>query len=193
MVDAWTETCLIQMAKKETALASEVQVNGVTETVDIDLGDKDSEWTALLNGGRVVNYTPMADTSVTLDCYCVAATQGAGATQLGFFDALMGNTTVQSDRVHDKYRLTILWTDATAITTAGAALVTTQTGLRFVGAEGHVTSVKPSMTDGRLKFTVTIKFPAFDKAGNACVFFESCDTTGTLGALLTYTGTTYLR
>ena len=71
--------------------------------------------------------------------------------------------------------------------------MTTQTALRFVGAEGHVTSVKPSMTDGRLKFTVTMKFPAFDKAGGATVFFESCGTAATLAVLATYTGTTYIR
>ncbi|MFA5132759.1 MAG: hypothetical protein WC444_05560 [Candidatus Paceibacterota bacterium] len=187
-VDAWTETCLIGLAKKDS---TDTQVNGVTETVDIDLGDKDAEWTPLLNGGRVVNYTPMADTSVTLECYCVGAKQADGATQLGFFNAMMGNSTVQSDRVHDKYRLTILWTDDTSITTAGAAITTTATALRFVAAEGHVTSIKPSMTDGRLKFTVTMKFPAFDKAGNACIFFQSVGTTVTMASVAAYAGTTY--
>jgi len=87
---------------------------------------------------------------------------------------------ISSDRTREAHRVTILWTDDTTITTAEAAINLNQTGLRIIAKNGYCTSVKPSFTDGVLKFTITYKFPPFDKSGNGNVEIQSTDGTATM-------------
>ena len=77
-----------------------------------------------------------------------------------------------------------------AVTIATEALTgtTTDSALRMQFAEGYVTSVKPSFTDGLLKFTIEAKFPPFNKSGTATHTFESLSaTTSTFAAVGAYT------
>jgi len=78
--DAWMETCLIGISKIS---GEEVQFAGITETVDLDLGEKGIEGIALLNGGRVAKWTPEGDSTITFEAYPLQS--GAG---YGFFDLL---------------------------------------------------------------------------------------------------------
>lgn len=78
--DAWMETCLIEISK----IAGEgVQFASITETADFDLGEKDIEGKALVNGGRVTMIKPEGDSVITFEAYPLEA--GAGE---GFFDLL---------------------------------------------------------------------------------------------------------
>ena len=196
-LDTWSETALVAIAAQG---GTDVIFQAITETIDVDIGDKDFDVIATLSGGRLVKFTPQAPTTITLEAYPVyAATEGftTATTGAGFFDLM--NTydaaqplAISSDRNRNKMRIALMWTDKTTETNAASQIVTpTNEALRIVASDGYFTSVKPSFTDGVLKFTITFKVPPFDKDGNANVLIESVSgsTTATMTALASYTST----
>lgn len=190
--DAWMEECLIAISVME---GSDVQFAGITETVDFDLGEKDIEGVALVNGGRVTKLSPESDSSVTFEAYPLEAGTDTGNTGNGFYDLLhSADATVPiritNDRNRDKYRCLFLWTNDSTATTAQSATAENASALRIGLADGHFTSVKPSFTDGILKFTVTYKTAAYDKSGTGNVIMESCagaSSADVLPAIASYT------
>jgi len=187
--DTWSETAYVAICKKG---GSDMEFRTITETVDVDLGDKDFDVIATLAGGRLVKFNPQEPTSITLEAYPVEAGTDTGNTGKGFFDLMNSSDNSQPlsiavDRNRDQYRVVILWTDDTSVTSATASVAEGQTGLRIIAQNGYFTSVKPSFTDGILKFTVTFKCPPFDKDGNANITMESTDGTAALEAVSSYT------
>lgn len=194
--DVWSETAKVAITAQSGA---DVHFDSLTETVDIDIGDKDFDVISTLAGGRFVKFTPQEPTTITLEAYPVQAGTDSGATGEGFFDLLNSADTSQpvvisADRVRSKYRIAIMWTnDVTSTTYAESQQVSpTYACLRVVASDGYFTSVKPSFTDGVLKFTVVYKVPPFDKSGSANIKIESVDgsATATLTALASYTSAT---
>ena len=193
--DSWSETALVGIVAQG---GSDVKFASITETVDVDIGNKDFDVIATLAGGRIVKFTPQEPTTITLEAYPLEAGTDTGDTGKGFFDLMNTVSATQPlsipvDRTRSKYRIAVLWTDDTSETDAAAQVIApTNTGLRIVAADGYFTSVKPSFTDGVLKFTVTYKVPPFDKSGAANVMIESVagSTTATMTALASYTPTT---
>jgi len=183
--DTWSETALLSISK---ASDSEVQYYTITETMDIDIGEKGFDVIATLAGGRLVKFTPQEPITMTFDAYCVEAGTDTGAVGKGFFDLLWGGIrsdtsqpiSISADRTRQKHRVTILWTDDTTVTTAHASINLGQSGMRIIAKNGYCTSVKESMTDGVKKATVTYKFPPFDKDGTANVEIQSVDGTSTM-------------
>ena len=197
MPDVWSETALIAISAQG---GTNVKFACMTETVDIDIGDKDYDVIAGLCGSRLIKFNPQDVTTVTLEAYPLqAGTEGftTATTGAGFFDLMNSIDTINPivvsvDRIRNPYRIAIMWTDKTTETDATAAITTpTNTAMRFVAAGGYFTSVKPSFTDKVLKFTVNYKVPPFDSAGSANVKLESVAgaTTATLTALASYTST----
>jgi hypothetical protein len=192
-LDAWCETALVSIAPSGYG---ELYFQALTETIDMDIGEKPVEFIPILNGGRVGKLAPQEDTTITMELYPLqsgtatwpASTTAKAAT--GVFD-IMDGAQGQSgvfDHSRLQIRLTILWTDYASQSSATAATTTSANALRLSFADGYLTSIKPSFTDGILKFTVTGKFPAFNKANTACVYWESAGTTDTsLTALSSYT------
>ena len=174
--DAWMETCLIAVSIQG---GSDLQFAGVTETVDLDIGEKDIEGIPLVNGGRMTKNIPEGDSSITFEAYPLQAGTDTGSTGLGFYDLMHsvdGSVPIRvtNDRDRDKYRVLVLWTNDPTPTTAEATTNNTYSALRIGMADGHFTSVKPSFTDGALKFTVTFKCAASDKSAVGNVMMESC-------------------
>ena len=174
--DAWMETCLIAISIQG---GSDIQFASVTETIDFDIGEKDIEGVALVNGGRITKFTPEGDSSITFEAYPLQAGTDTGAVGLGFYDLMHSVDAsvpirVTNDRDRDKYRVLVMWTNDPTPTTAHAVTNANYSAFRIGMADGHFTSVKPSFTDGVLKFTVTYKCAAFDKSGNGNVMMESC-------------------
>ena len=191
--DAWMERCLITIQKQG---GTAYEFAGFTETVDVDLGDKDIEGIPLVNGGRVAKWNPEADTTVSFDCYPVeiATTTGvANAAATGICDMWAGSydtanpLSINNSRTRDKHRLSILWTEDSAAASGDGAVTNGKRGLRLAFVDGFITSMKPSFTDGILKFAVSFKTTPYDKTGSANVLFESVDNVGTLTALSAYT------
>lgn len=190
-VDMWSETALVAIS---APAGNDVQFMTITETLDIDIGDKDFDIVASLAGGRLVKFNPQAETTITFEAYPVEAGTDTGSVGKGFFDLLNTPDATQPisvlvDHTRTKHRVIILWTDDATITTAEALVPTvgTASGMRIVAADGYFTSAKPSFTDGQLKWTVMFKVPAFDKNAAANVKVESTDGTADLTAVPSYT------
>lgn len=188
--DTWSETAKVSISAQS---GSDVHFQTITETVDIDIGDKDFDAIATLAGGRLVKFNPQEVTEITFEAYPVEAGTADGTTGTGFFDLMNSQDTSEAqtisvDRDRDKYRVAIMWTDA-SVDAEDAVTSPTNSALRIVAADGFFTSVKPSYTDKVLKFTVKFKVPPFDKSGSANVKMESVDgtDTATLAALASYT------
>lgn len=195
--DAYSETALVSIAAQG---GTDVKFASITETVDIDIGEKGFDVISTLAGGRLVKFTPAEPTTITLEAYPIdAATEGftTATTGAGFFDLMNTYDTgeplaITEDRNRNKMRICVLWTDKSSETDATAQIVTpTNSGLRVVASDGYFTSVKPSFTDGVLKFTVTYKVPPYDKDGDGNVLIESVSgsTTATMTQLSSYTST----
>jgi len=192
---AWLEQAIVTITEIG---GTDYDYQTLTESIDIDLGDRDIEGVATLGGGRITKFTPEADTTITLECYALEATTpddaatGAGRGFFGhFWNAAAADPQQMSAlRTRLKHRIVILWTDNTSDSTAPIALDDVdKQALRFIASNGYVTSVKPSYTDDILKFTVTMKFPTYDKSGVACIRVESTEAANTLAALNSYTTT----
>lgn len=173
--DAWMETCLIAISAQA---GSDVQFAALTETVDFDIGDKDIEGIPLVNGGRVTKFNPEGDSSITFEAYPLEAGTDTGAAGHGFFDLLHTQDAtvpirIVNDRNRTKYRVLVLWTNDSTATTGQSTTAESESALRIGMADGHFTSVKPSFTDGVLKFTCIFKVTAFDKAAAGNVMVES--------------------
>jgi len=195
--DAWLEQACVTITEVG---GTDYNYQTLTETVDIDLGDRDIEGIATLAGGRIVRFIPEGDTSITLECYSIEAATpddalktAAGRGFLGhFWDGPSSDPqTVTATRTRLKHRLVVLWTDNTTDTDAPGAMddITAQ-GIRFMAADGYVTSVKPSFTDGILKFTVTLKFPPYQADGTPLLQWQSTESANTIAMLQSYTSLT---
>jgi hypothetical protein len=190
--DTWSELAKIAVASQAGA---DIEFQAILETVDIDVGDKDFDVIATLAGGRLVKFTPEEPITITLEGYAVEAGTDTGTTAKGFFD-LYGTADasqpvqVVTDRTRSKKRIAVMWTDST-VSAVGQVVAPTNYALRIVAADGYFTSVKPSMTDGVLKFTIVYKVPPFDKTGNPNFVIESVggSATATLATLSSYTST----
>jgi len=190
--DAWQEVCFIGISKIG---GTEVQFAGITETVDFDLGDKDTEGKPLLNGGRMTKFAFEGDSSITFEAYPMFAATTSGTEGKGFFDLLHKSTSTTPVRVinshdRDKYRVLVLWTNDPNVASAHSSTAENYSGIRIGLAEARFTSVKPSFTDGELKFTVSCKTSAYDKNANGNVLAESCEgqtSSDVLPAIAAYT------
>lgn len=194
--ETWSEKAKVSISKEG---GSEIIFASLTETIDIDIGDKDIEAIATTSGGRLVKYVPQEITTVTLEVYPLEAGTLTGAAAnsagTGFFDLLNTGAAAEPqllsvNQTRNRYRICILWTnDISATVYAHSALsLVSSLGLRFVGC-GFFTSAKPAFTDGVMKWTVQMKCPPFKKDGTANIRIDSGDGTATLTAVGNFTTT----
>lgn len=190
---AWTETCLVGITAKGQ---SAVQFVPALETIDIDSGDKDVEYIANLKGGRIEKLTPEGETTITFEGYFVEldTTSSSGMMQLFHTLSTSWDTgeplDLLSDLGRDRFRVAIMWTDDTTVTTAeGSAGAGTPHCIRFVARECRLISAKTSFTDGMLKTTFKFKVAPRQKDGARNIMWESGDGTSppTLTAYTTAT------
>ena len=199
--DDWAEVALVTLQKKG---GTAYQYAAISETVDIGEPDYPGESIKTLVGGRIWKQTGQEDGEVTLEIYPISANPGSNT---GLFQEFAGGTWDTSEPVatdttfvasifgaekqRDRYIIAIMWTDDTAVTSAMAATSTTdKVALRFYAKECRFISHKTDFTDGMLKTTVTLKFPAMNKAGDTRSFaWESTNATQVATNLpaLTYT------
>ena len=93
--EAWQETFLVEIAVQGATLGV-ANMEGITETIDIDLGEKDFDQIVVGNGGRLEKLTPEGITTVTFECYPQQVGTGdvsATSPTVGFFDLLHAEDT----------------------------------------------------------------------------------------------------
>lgn len=189
--DVWSEVAKIGISAQA---GGDIAFHSLTETVDINIGDKSFDVISTLSGGRLVKFTPQDVTEITLETYPVEAGTDTGAVGKGFFDLINTADTSQPvvipvDRTRSKYRIAIMWTDDTSAVAESQIVAPTNYALRVVASDGYFISAKPAMTDGVTKFTVMYRVPPFDKSGSANVKIESIggSATATMTAIASYT------
>ena len=192
----WTELALVEIQKQG---GSPITFGGLTDTIDVDIGDRAIETTALINGGKVVKYTPMDDTTITLEMFPVGATAVSatptGLTEWFFGDeggtAHAGGGTYWTNKlVRYEFRVVLLWTSIQA--TGGMSGVLPSDALAsgdhlrmsFWGC--YFTSNKFSYTDDMMTSPVNFVCPGYDKGGNGQIAIEEADS-ATLPAMDNFT------
>ncbi len=190
MVDAWSEWGLLAIAAKGQ---SDVEYSGriATDSLDIDSGDKDFDIINLLNGGRLEKPTPEGETVITFDAYFPdIATGGSGILQLFHTTSDNWDSTqpleVTNSRNRDQFRVVILWTDDTSVTSATAQVPSGSKGLRLIITDARLISAKMSFGDGILKTTVKFKVAPFSRTGTSNIKWQSTDGSAALEALSSY-------
>jgi hypothetical protein len=187
--DSWTETALVEVSKSGDTVGASTRFMAITDTIDIDWGEKAIDWTATAVGGRIPTFTPETATTVTLELIPVGVAAPNGLSQI-----FIGNTTDASQpisstvsRTRYKCRVVILWTDDTTATDASGSTAATKAGLRFTFADCYLTGLTFSFTDDILKATATFSCPPFNKAGTGKITVEENDGSGVLPSLGNYT------
>jgi len=188
---AWSETALVTITKLD---GSNVEFAALTETIDIDMGDKDVDQITNVGGGRMVKKTPQDITTITFEGYPldIDSTEGSGVSQMfegGTWDTVEPLET-EASLSRDLFRIAILWTDDTAATSGAGSTSASTNSYRINFAHCWMNSMKPSFTDGILKFTFSFKCPAFNPVGTANIKEQSGDNTA-LVALSAYSSANY--
>lgn len=193
---AWSETAFISITRYGAAGGTDKSYAALTETIDIDLGDKDIEQMTGLLGGKMVKKVPMDVTTITFEGYPLDmdATGSTGVSQMFYGETtwditepLAATVTIQ----RDLFRVVILWTDSTWTTQTGtSATATSSNAYRMAFAHCYMTSCKPSFTDGVLKLTFVFKCVAFNKNGVGLIHEDSGDATA-IPALVSYGSVNY--
>lgn len=183
-IDAWTETALINLNDGTT----DSSIHAITETIDIDQGDKPMEGIPTVGAGRVRKRSPQEDTTITFEGYPIAIGDKDATTQDGldlFFHAGTDSVapfSVSASTSRTTFTVTIMWTDSTA-TSATSSIASGKYAKRYNFANCDMVSCKPSFTDGILKATYSFKCTAFNKSGTSNITVESTDGTASMDSI----------
>lgn len=184
--DAWQRECLIEVTSGSTKI---IRLTALTETVDIDNGERDLDKIDLVNIGQIPKHGAVGITTITFEGYPLQAGTATTSTGTGMFDMFASNAIIDSGQPLDidlsatltKYRVAILWTEDTGPDDASDATATSKKAMRYVIAECFCTSCKTDFTDGILKQTLVFKGPGLDKVKNANIKMESNDSSASGG------------
>lgn len=185
----WEETALVSIDLFPGTVLT-FQAHAMTETVDISEPDYPGESIMNVAGGRIWKQSGQEDGEITLELYPVRLDIEDAGTDIfgGLFQFFASNQTIDIsapsqpistsvskvagvDYTRDRFRVAIMWTDDTNVSSAAAATSgSNKVGLRFVAMGCRMTSHKSDFTDGVLKVTATFKFPAMNKAGTVKMF-----------------------
>ena len=200
---SWTEVAYVTITEQSGV---DVDFCSISESVNIDEGERPVETNYTLCGGKIVRTMVQGDTTVTMKAYPTqAGTAGTGTVGKGFHDmfydsvtesATTGQIEVINERTtRKKFRLAVLWTNDTSSNSAVRQVVSpTYAALRWTGRNGYITKVAPSFeANGQLAFDVTFLFPSNQSGGAANIQVESISgggTTATMATLSSYTSDT---
>jgi len=199
--ESWSEIAYVTITPMS---GTDMNFCALTETIDIDEGERPIETTPTLCGGKIIRSLPQEDTTVTLKVYPVQAGTVSGSTGYGFYDLFYESVTTATGSVtvdnatsgsRSKYRIAILWTDSSASTSAVRSITSpTNAAKRWTGRNGYITKITPSFeSTGQLSYDVVFTIPAKQADGTGGnIQIESVDGVGTatMGTLTSYTTTT---
>jgi hypothetical protein len=177
---AWYNKAYISVSPEG---GSEVQLTTKTTSLTISGGNFDIEGLKTF-GGTIKRVGEREDIEISFD--------GVPTSHQDFdwmFHGLTTNTSgnITSSDVKD-YRVTVLWTDQSGITSATQAINTTSEAYREIYAETNMVSLEKSMdADGHLTAAMAFKLPYEDSDGVINFKKEYCDTTSALTVIAAYT------
>jgi hypothetical protein len=185
--DAWQRDCAITIEVSDEAATpalKAVHLQALTSSVNIEGGERDIDTIPLLNLGQVVKHGPAGLVTVTFEGYCLAAGTASTGAAAGVWDIYAEYplkdssdpiTTALLLAERNRARVSILWSNDSGGTTGISAVTSgnTYAGIRFMLADCFCTAHTMDFTDGILKFTLTFKGPAIDKAAAGNVKWES--------------------
>ena len=187
--DMFSEVALINVGKSG---GSELNFYTICDSVDFKIGQKDVDFTATMAGGRLANFKPMEPTEITLKLYPVElgtdTANAALASGTGCFDMFCSGTTDATqpldytvDRDRSKFRVTMLLTDDTTVTSAVSDINLNQVGARLVAVNAFLVEATPSefTPESGWVWTCRFKVAPFDKSGDGNISGQSSDGTAT--------------
>lgn len=179
--ESWYDHTYISVAAEA---GSEVQMRSKTTSLNITGGNFDTESVSTF-GGTIKRVGSREDLEISFDGI---------PTSLQDFDWIFhgGNTTdtsITSSSIKD-YRVILLWTDETGITSAAQVIATASEAAREIYAECNLVSLEKSQSaDENLVASLTFKSAFEDADGSINFKKEMCDTTSGLTASSAYTST----
>lgn len=178
---AWFDKAFVSVA--QYGVGTDVELRTVANSLSVSGGGTDIDSLEVF-GGKIAKPSTREDLEISFDAI-VASTRDLdwilhGASQTA--------TTITSSSTL-KNRVTMLWTDATGITSAAMTVGTAGEAYRKSYVEQYVTSLEYNMDAGE-QLTATINFKgAFeDETGGQNYRKDTKIVTGTLSALSVYTG-----
>lgn len=185
VVESWNEEALINLNDGTT----DMSIHAITDSIDIDSGEKGMEGIPTLSGGRVKKLTPQGDCTITFEGYPIAIGDKDATSQDGldlFFNAGTASAapfSATSSTSRTQFTITIMWTDGTA-TSATSSVLSGNYALRYNFANCEFISCKPTMsTSEPVKATFEFKCTPFTKAGVANITVESTDGTASMNTI----------
>lgn len=190
-MDAWTETALITITGTSGTCTATFNIAALTDSIDIDQGDRDIEGIPTLSGARLVKLNPEGDTTITFEGYPIGigdidatSVDGMMAHFFGGTDSTSPFSVTSGTIARNKYSVYILWTDDTAATIGTTSIASGSSALRYKFANCYLTSAKAAMSaDGALKGTFKFKVPVRNKSNTANITVESTDGTASMNTL----------
>jgi len=179
---AWFEKAFVSIAQKNGA---EVECRSFTSSFSRSGGGIKYDSVEVF-GGKLSKPTNREDFEISFDAI-PASTRDLD----WIFHGASSTTTTISSNAAAYYRVTLLWTDQTGITSAAQALTTVGEAYRQSYAEGICTALDYSMDAGE-QLTASMKFSLSpeDETGGVNIKIDTKTAGATLGALAAYTSTT---
>jgi len=185
--DAYKEVCRISIINNA---GTAVAFDGFTEDITaMDWGEKDIEGMALVNGGRVVKFTPMSDESMTLKIYPTRADTAVTNSVAQLFHPQSTADSTQPIAVDNRYQrdpcgIVILWA-TTLPATAQTVPAGSVTAERIQIINAYPTKYTPSFDDKVKSAEITFKWAPFAKDATRNKREESTDGSEYLPAAIT--------
>lgn len=188
-IDAWKEVCKIGIIPAGATTA--IEFVGYTEDITaMDWGEKDIEGIAMLNGGRVVKYTPMTDETLTLKIY---PTKANGLVTDTDFAASLFHATAQTATIpavvdntyaRQTHGVILLWSETLPATSQTLPAVSKK-AYRIQIVNAYMTKYTPSFDDKILTAEVSFKWAPMQKDGTKNKREDSTDGSAQLAAAIT--------
>lgn len=177
--DIWDEVFLVSLEKMD---GSEVQMAGIIEDLNFDLGDKPMEGIAIANGGRLRSHIPQDDEMITLKVYEVdAKLTGKGLVQF-FHPQITADATdpilVLNTRTRAVHQVIVSWAEnLSTYSTAGQISTADKAAYRLTAKNVEIVGYKPGNDDKKFSAEITLKWTPFGRDGYSNKKQESTATT----------------
>lgn len=203
--EAWDNYFLLSIQRRGASAQSEIQFAAIIEPSTWEVsGEIPASSIVNAAGGRVWGQEPHADIEIKFGIIPIEldSTSGVGLFQqyIGVsgtsdpnaYDTAEPLTTDTSFpagiiRNRDRFRITNLWTNDAAATTAAGSTASSTDAHRFFANNCLFVNMEPNMRDNRLKATVTFKCKPFNKAGSTMNYGYQSGNQTALASLTAYT------